>query len=330
MININGALVSFLIVICSQINAQDLEPKNTVNKEYSWNLLEDFSDEFNGSSIDWLKWSKNKSLPNTNAWKWNNDSNVTISDFEGENSAALTMKQNARNKEDNGTYFKSGCLQSQKQLPVNFEGYVEARIFGSDINAKEAHGLNKRRGVCPSFWLYSKFYENKDVGEAIYTEIDVVELQQFDYDGNAPEGKDNQDFITDAESNLHLIKKTDSGREWYRPKQPKARDSQLNKYELPGKFDPSKGWHTYGCEITADKLHFFVDGIKVGKSMDNTYWSSNPMHVIASLGLRVPFVAFSNNRFQAVNPKKNDRAKKNIKAMPVSMYVDYIRVWEKK
>lgn len=304
------------------------QPSNTINPDDKWVLQDIYSDEFNASTIDWNKWSKTANLPNTNAWKWNNDTNVQSINFEGEQAVAITMRHNENNTPVDNTYFNSGCLQNTTELPAGFVGYVEARIYGADINSSLASSLDSRRGVCPAFWLYSKFYDNKPIGEAVYTEIDVVELQQFDFDPLAPAGE-RQDLITDAESNLHLVLKSNSGRDWFRAKQPKARDNQLNKYKLPGAFDPTQGWHTYACEITPTQLHFFVDGVKVGRSLNNTYWSDNPLQVIVSLGLRVPFVEFRDNRFQPINPETNDRALKNLGEIPVSMYLDYVRVWKK-
>ncbi|QQY83281.1 T9SS type A sorting domain-containing protein [Tamlana sp. s12] len=299
------------------------DPVNSFNPSDTWTLLPEYTDEFNATTINWTKWSKTNNLPNVAAWKWNNDTNVLPTSYQGEQAASITARQNTGNTPVDGTYFNTGCLQSTNVLPTGFVGYVEARIWGADLEAPLASGIDKRRGVCPAFWLYSEFYDDKPVGEVIYTEIDVVELQQFDYYNGV------QDLIYDAESNLHLATKvaTGNGRNFIRPKQ--NPDAQLNKYELPGRFDPAKGWHTYGCEITPDKIHFYIDGIKVGKSLDNTHWSKNPLQVIVSLGMRVPFVTFSGNAFVPVNPEEDGRASKNLPAMPVSMYLDYLRVWSK-
>lgn len=318
----------FLVFLFFTLLIQAQKPNGaTSNSKDGWELMPSFSDEFNGDAIDWAKWSKANNLPNTSAWKWNNNSNVVLQDYKGAKAAVLTARQNENNKSVAGTYFNSGCLQSVQELPIGFVGYVEAKIHGAEINATAASGIDKFRGVCPAFWLYSSFYDNKSIGEAVYTEIDVVELQQFDYDGNAPAGTPRQDLIDDAESNLHLVRKANFGRDWYRPKAPKSRNEQLNKYHLG--FDPSKAYHTYGCEITPTKLYFYVDGVRVGKVLNNTYWSTNPMKVIASLGMRVPFVTFRDNRFSPVNPETDERARKNLPEIPVSMYVDYIRVWKR-
>ncbi|WP_168796678.1 T9SS type A sorting domain-containing protein [Cognatitamlana onchidii] len=325
--NIAPILIYFSLFISTWVYGQ-FNPIATIDPNDTWQYEQTYSDEFNSNTIDWSKWSKTTNLPNVSAWKWNNDTNVTPGTFEGENAVEITMRHNENNIPVDGTYFNSGCMQNTTQLPAEFIGYVEARIYGAFILSREATVLDRRRGVCPAFWLYSDFYDNKPIGEAVYTEIDVVELQQFDYDALAPPGE-RQDDIHDAESNLHLVLNSSSGREWFRPKQPNARDEQLNKYELPGRFDPALGWHTYACEITPTELHFFVDGIKVGRTLNNTYWSDNPLKVIVSLGLRVPFVTFSDNRFQPLDPVTNDRASKNLGEIPTSMYLDYVRVWSK-
>ncbi|WP_346883401.1 T9SS type A sorting domain-containing protein [uncultured Algibacter sp.] len=319
-------LMLFIGITYGNINAQNPNG-NTSNPSDRWTLDSDFSDEFNGNSIDFNKWSRNQNLPNTKAWKWNNNTNLKNVTFKSQKAVEIIARQNANNRPVGITYFNSGCLQSVKQLPKNFVGYVEAKIHGADINASQAAALDKRRGVCPAFWLYSKFFDNRPIGQTVYTEIDIVELQQFDFDANAPAGVEKQDQIDDAESNLHLVKKASFGRDWFRPKQAKARGNQLNKYNLG--FDPTKGWHTYGCEITPTKLYFYVDGKRVGKVLNNTNWSDNPMYVIASLGMRVPFVSFEGNVFNPVNPVTNARAQKSLSEMPASMYVDYIRVWKK-
>lgn len=319
---LTGVIASMTLTTQAQVNPNG----TTSDPDDSWELLNNYSDEFNSDSIDWNKWSKSTNLPSVAAWKWNNDNNVAAVTYESEQAAEITTRQNENNIPVQNTYFNSGCLQNKTQLPANFIGYVESRIYGADISATAGTNLDRRRGVCPAFWLYSDFFDSKPIGEAVYTEIDIVELQQFDFDSNGPVGE-KQDFIDDAESNLHLVKKASFGRDWFRPKQPKAREQQLNKYELG--FDPTEGWHTYGCEITPTKLYFYVDGVLVGRPLDNTFWSSNPLKIIASLGMRVPFVSFSGNAFTPVDPETNTRANNNLDQIPTSMHVDYIRVWEK-
>ncbi len=100
----------------------------------------------------------------------------------------------------------------------------------------------------------------------------------------------------------------------------------MNKFRLQD--DPSKNYHVYGCEVNDDEIIWYVDGVKIA-SKPNTSWN-RPMNVTASLGLRRPFVKFSNNANRAVNPLEDLIAKKQLEGMPTTMLVDYIRVWEKK
>lgn len=275
----------------------------------NWVLAEDFSDEFNTSSVDWNKWFQNSNLPNTTGWLWNNSDNAELNG----GSAILTMRHNANNKADNGTYFKSGILKSKKTITY---GYYEAKIKGADIG----------EGVCPSFWLYSDFHDNVNNGETIYSEVDIVELQQFDwYNGH-------QDDIKDMDHNLHTVVKKNGSRFWMRPKQ--YPETQLNKWRAP--WDPTKDYHIYGCEVNEKEIIWYVDGEEIARQ-PNTNWHL-PMHVTLSLGLRKPFVEFHNN---ANHPRDiydpNDfekysnyeKAQAAIGGIPTSMYVDYVRVWTK-
>ncbi|MEQ9565052.1 MAG: hypothetical protein RLN85_04430, partial [Pseudomonadales bacterium] len=61
----------------------------------------------------------------------------------------------------------------------------------------------------------------------------------------------------------------------------------------------------------------------------NTNWHG-AKHVAVSLGLRKPFVTFQNNRNIPVDPEKTAETKSRLSEFPVSMLVDYVRVWERK
>lgn len=284
------------------------KPIKTSNPNDSWKLVKNLSDEFDSKDINWKKWYKDDYLPNTTGWLWNNDKNTKIVDGVAE----LTMQHNDDNKSEKGTYFKSGILKSKKTFTT---GYVEARIKGAIINVP---GPKNGWGVCPSFWLYSDFDRTVDDNETIYCEIDVVELQQFDW------YKGHQDDIFDTDHNLHLVKKVNGKSVWFRPK--KHPETQLNKHRL--EKDPSKNYHIYGCEVNENEIIWYVDGVEIARK-PNTSWH-RPMNVTASLGLRRPFVKFFNNANRAVNPIEDEDAKKQLQGMPTTMYVDYIRVWTKK
>jgi beta-glucanase (GH16 family) len=283
---------------------------NAPDKNKKWNYETNLSDEFNSSTIDWKnKFYMDSNLPNVNAWKWNNATNVTIVN----NAAQISMRHNQDNIPVNGTYFNSGILKTKGTFTT---GYVEAKIKGAVMNIP---GQDNGRGVCPSFWLYSDFDRSAEEGKTVYCEIDVVELQQFDYYNNE------QDDVYDMEHNLHLVLKESGKDVWYRPKANAA--TQKNHYTAP--FDPTQDYHIYGCEVTETQITWYVDGVQVG-SKPNTYWY-RPMNVTLSLGLRVPFVVFKDNRFQPTDPTiPNTRANKQLAAIPATMSVDYMRVWTHK
>ncbi len=278
-----------------------LQPLTTSNPADEWIIKWSASDEFDNDSINWSKWIKGGNLPYTTAWKWDNEANVKID----KGVAELIMRHNANNISDEGTYFKSGILKSYRTFTY---GYFEAKIKGSELG----------EGVCPAFWLYSDFDHSVEEGEPVYSEIDVVELQQFDW------YKGHQDDIHDMDLNLHAVVKQDGESVWRRPKM--YPDEQLNKWRAP--FDPTKDFHIYGCEVNEEEIIWYVDGVEVARK-PNTYWT-RPMNVALSLGLRKPFVEFFNNRNNAINPETSPKASSKLSGMPASMYVDYVRVWEKR
>lgn len=300
-------LIGWFALSIVGMHAQVMSPTTTSDSTDTWHLVSSLSDEFDGVTPDWEKWNKTKTLPNTTGWKWNNDENVEI--LEGV--AELTMRHNKNNISDNGTYFKSGILKSKETFKT---GYVEARIKGAVIDVP---GKSNGWGVCPSFWLYSNFDRTVSEGETIYNEIDIVELQQFDWFNN------HLDDIRDSDHNLHLVKKVNGKSVWFRPKKHEA--AQLNKYRLSN--DPSINYHVYGCEVNETEIIWYVDGVRIA-SKPNTHWY-RPMNVTLSLGLRRPFVKFSNNANRAVDPLVDVDARKQLAGIPTKMSVDYVRVWVK-
>ena len=294
-----AVFISVLIFSTGSICGQ--QPVGSSNPGDRWTIKWSASDEFDGEKPDWKKWFKTKNLPDTTGWKWDNDNNVSHQD----GSARITMRQNPQNSADDGTYFKSGILKSYRSFSY---GYFEARIKGAKFPGS---------GVCPSFWLFSNFDDQVAEGSVIYAEIDVVELQQFDW------LKGHQDDIRDIDLNLHAVVKKNGRRHWLRPKD--HPESQLNKWRAP--WDPSESFHIYGCEVGEEEIVWYIDGKEVARK-PNTLWH-RPKHVALSLGLRKPFVRFQNNRNNAVDPKQDPNAERLLASLPATMYIDYVRVWEK-
>lgn len=299
------ALLHFCVI--NETSAQFSPYLVNSNPNKKWDFQANMSDEFNNANIDWTnKWYLNSELPTIKAWKWNNNKNIKIAN----NTAEIKMAQNVDNIPVDGTYFNSGILKSQGTFTT---GYIEARIKGALIDIP---GIDNGRGVCPSFWLYSDFYRSAAEGQTVYSEIDVVELQQFDYYNGE------QDDVYDMDHNLHLVRKINGKDVWTRPKQ----SPETQKNHSTASFDPSKGFHIYGCEVNTREIVWYVDGKEVARK-PNTHWN-RPMNVTLSLGLRVPFVKFIDNVFEPVNPAVDSRAKLQLPAIPISMSVDYVRVWK--
>ncbi|WP_163397316.1 family 16 glycosylhydrolase [Flavobacterium fluviatile] len=309
MIKIKTLASVFFLTGTAVVQAQYEPLINAADSGKIWEYQENLSDEFNGNALDWNnKWFYNNNLPTVKAWKWNNGNNVKLVG----NAAEIKMSHNNNNIAVDGTYFNSGILKTKGTFVT---GYVEARIKGAVMNVP---GTDNGRGVCPSFWLYSDFDRSVGEGKTVYSEIDIVELQQYDYFNGE------QDDIFDMEHNLHLVRKVNGQDVWFRPKQNVA--TQKNHYTAS--FDPTKDYHVYGCEVNEKEIIWYVDGARVA-SKPNTYWY-RPMNVTLSLGLRVPFVKFVNNVFEPVNPLIDARAKNQLSAIPTTMSVDYVRVWKSK
>lgn len=292
--------LALFFFIAISLNSFAQKPTKVSNTPDEWKILWSISDEFSEDTPNWKKWNKSSNLPNTTGWKWDNTNNVKINN----GIAELTMTHNVNNRPIGGTYFQSGILKSYNTITY---GYYEAKIKGADIG----------EGVCPSFWLFSNFDRTVSEGEPVYCEVDIVELQQFDwFEGH-------QDDINDLDLNLHAVVKEGGKDIWKRPKA--NQDTQLNKWRAP--WDPTEDFHIYGCEVNKAEIIWYVDGVEVARK-ENTYWN-RPMNVTLSLGLRKPFVQFYNNANHAVNPLTNNKANTKLSGIPTTMYVDYVRVWKK-
>lgn len=272
------------------------QPKSASDSDENWKIRWSASDEFSQDSPDWRKWVKQRGLPETSSWNWDNVDNIKLVDGRAEISLQYAP--------EDARYFASGILQSYQTFTY---GYFEARIQGIGW---------EQSGACPAFWLFSNFDDTVGEGETIYCEIDVAELQQLDwYQGH-------QDDVRDIDLNLHCVVKHNGARQWRRPKG--FPDQQLSKWKAP--WHPGEGFHVYGCEVNREQIIWYIDGAEVARK-PNTHWHCEK-HVAVSLGLRKPFVTFQNNRNLPVDPLQSPEVQSRLGEFPVSMLVDYVRVWE--
>ncbi len=289
--------INSITSLCAQ-TSKNVVPLSTTQAD-KWHIRWDRSDDFNSDHIDWRKW--NKSPENFGAWVWDNENNVAVSD----GVLKITMRRLGTpvvlgNRPP--TPFTSGMMKSHV---AGTYGYYEARLKGAPLFP----------GVCPSFWLYSKIDDSiVTKGDTRYSEVDIVELTQ-----RGDRVSENERI---ADCNMHAILSNGTpgktGREWYRPNDIRFKAEQANEVRLP--FDPQDDFHTYGCEITADTVTWFIDGKQIGQK-PNRYWHRK-MNVALSLGLRPPYSIYTVKGFV---PSDVESAEE----FPTTMLVDYVRVWDR-
>ena len=263
----------------------------------SWKYIAGQSDEFDGDAVDRKKW--NIDTKDFGPWSWEPD-NVTQRD--GSMHLQMVKKDHQRGRQ--ALHYTSGMARNDRTITY---GYFEARV----------KGCSRYPGACPSFWLYSIGPQNRfnaRDGEVVaYSEIDIVELQQSEYDFEAKKHFP----VNRIDCNLHttLIKR--GKRVWARPHS--HPDLCQNHFDSP--WDPRADYHVYAVENSRDWIVWYIDGKEVAKKA-NLYWHL-PMHVTLSLGLRYPFVAYKDGERAAV-PEET-----TADGFPTTMSVDYVRVWQK-
>lgn len=263
----------------------------------NWKFIAAQSDEFDIDEIDSRKWNIN--TKDFGPWSWEPE-NVTQKD--GSMHLQMVRKDHRRGKQT--LHYTSGMARNEKTIVY---GYFEARI----------RGCSRYPGACPSFWLYSigpqNRFQAKDGETVAYSEIDIVELQQSEFDFETKKHFP----VNRIDCNLHTTLIKDGKRVWARPHN--RPDICKNHFDSP--WDPREDYHVYGVENSRDWITWYIDGKEVAKKR-NLYWHL-PMHVTLSLGLRYPFVAYKEGGRVPV-PEKT-----SAEGFPTKMSVDYVRVWQR-
>lgn len=262
----------------------------------NWKLVTGQSDEFDSPRVDCAKW--NIDTKDFGPWSWEPE-NVTQKD--GSMHLQMVHKDHRRGKQE--LHYTSGLARNDRTITY---GYFEARI----------KGCSRYPGACPSFWLYSIGPQNRHIasdGETVsYSEIDIVEMQQSEYDFETKKHFP----VTRIDCNLHTTLIKDGKRVWARPNN----RPDLCKTHFDSPWDPREDYHVYGVRNSKDWIIWYIDGKEVGRK-PNLYWHL-PMHVTLSLGLRYPFVGYKNDERFAVSDKTTTEG------FPTTMSVDYVRVWQ--
>lgn len=289
-----------LLLMASPLMALEPSPVGEIfqNSPGDWEFVSNQSDEFDSDQVDTAKWNIN--TEDWGTWSWEPENT-----FQLDGIMHLRMVQEDHQRGNNKLAYKSGIA---RQYTTATYGYFEARVKGCDLFP----------GASPAFWLHSKGPENRFMatdGETVaYSEIDVIELQQGEY--NDTTKQNNGVDIIDC--NLHAVLIRDGKRQWIRP----GTHPETNKNEYHASFDPRKDFHVYGVENNKDFVIWYIDGKEVARK-PNLYWHL-PMHITLSLGLRRPFETYKNGGREAVLENTTREG------FPTEMLVDYVRVWRNK
>jgi beta-glucanase (GH16 family) len=262
-----------------------------------WQFVDGQSDEFDSDEIDRTKW--NIDTEDFGVWSWEPEN---VAQKHGSMYLRMVHKEHQRGKQT--LYYTSGMARNDKTITY---GYFEARV----------KGCSRYPGASPSFWLYSigpqNRYQAADGETVAYSEIDVFELQQSEYDFETKKHFP----VTRIDCNLHTTLIQDGKRQWVRPNN--RPDLCQNHYD--SEWDPREDYHVYGVQNSKDWIVWYIDGKEVARK-PNLYWHI-PMHVTLSLGLRYPFVAYQNGERVTVPEKTTGDG------FPTYMSVDYVRVWQR-
>ncbi|WP_145418363.1 kappa-carrageenase [Planctomycetes bacterium K23_9] len=262
-----------------------------------WEFVGEQSDEFDTDKVDTDKW--NIDTKDFGVWSWE-PNNVVQKD----GSMHLKLLQHDHQRGNQKLHYTSGMARNEK---TSTYGYFEARL----------KGCSRYPGACPSFWLYSigpqNRYQAKDGQVVGYSEIDIVELQQSEFDFDAKKHFP----VNRIDCNLHTTLIQDGKRVWARP----GNRPDICANHFDSAWDPREDYHVYAVENTPNEIVWYIDGKEVARK-PNLYWHL-PMHVTLSLGLRYPFVGYENGERVAVADKTTGDG------FPTHMSVDYVRVWTK-
>jgi len=287
MLTVTGASAADPVPLLSEKSSDDA----------NWEFAADHSDEFNAPEIDRKKW--NIDTQDFGVWSWEPEN---VSQKDGSMHLQVVHHEHQRGKQT--LFYTSGLARNEKTITY---GYFEARV----------KGCSRYPGASPAFWLYSigpkNRYQAKDGETVAYSEIDIIELQQSEYDFETKKHFP----VTRIDCNLHTTLIKDGKRAWVRPNN--FPDICRNHYDA--EWDPRDDYHVYGVQNSKDWIVWYIDGKEVARK-PNLYWHL-PMHVTLSLGLRYPFVAYTNGERVTV-PEKT-----TAEGFPTAMSVDYVRVWQR-
>ena len=252
-------------------------------------------DEFNGTSLDTTKWNYQTGTQDsygssTGPQYWGND------ELQYYTQDAVTVSNGslvitAKKQTMGDRPYTSGRILTRDKGSWTY-GYFEARMKTPTGN-----------GMWPAFWMLPQpsttaNTDNIYGGWPANGEIDIMEAK----------GR----LANKVDTTLHF------GKAW------NEHEYKTEETTLRSNTDQ---WHTYAVEWTADYIYWFVDGIRVHAVNKYTWWSQDTANKGQSKPFDQPFYILLN---LAVGGHYDNYVEPDAGFTQASMYVDYVRVYEKK
>ena len=289
------------------------QPPTAVTGGATWRGI--WADEFSGAAVDTSKWNV---ANNSNYGSGNHEdqcyraANTTVA------GGTLRLTGRRQTVSDCGTNPAGG---------TNYyftSGMVTTRAQGGAMKMKYRHGYAEVRArvprgniYWPAFWLVGPS-DGSSPGWPAYGEVDVFEIY-----GSRPDV---------AESNFH---KTGGniGAGAHNVNSPPS--SSLGKnINPPNAFvaGGTQNWHTYGINWTANKLEWFIDGIKVrtyNASVSADFSALGYEHsIILNLAMGGNGPRYPNHGYTGAETSTGYNNGNLVADLPGTMEIDYVRIWQ--
>ena len=252
-------------------------------------------DEFEGTSLDTNKWGYQTGIQDqygtaTGPTFWGNDElQYYTQDAVSVANGSLVITATKQAMPDGRTYSSARILTRDKASWTY--GYFEARMKTPTGN-----------GMWPAFWMLPQpsapnSLDNIYGGWPASGEIDIMEAKGRLYNK--------------VDTTLHY------GQAW-----------NYHEYATFATTMPSNTdeWHTYGLEWTSDNITWYIDGHQVFTVNKSKWWSQDTSNKGQSMPFDQPFYILFN---LAVGGQYDNYVQPDEGFTSASMYVDYVRVYEK-
>jgi beta-glucanase (GH16 family) len=290
-----------------------VQPPAGVTGGSTWNTI--FADDFNGSSVNAANWNvANKS--NYGSGNREDECYMAANATVGGGALQLTGKRetvtDCGSNPDGGNnyFFTSGLVTTRAQgggLKFKFrQGYAEVRMRVPRGNI-----------YWPAFWLVGAG-DGSSPGWPDYGEVDVTEIY-----GSKPDI---------SESNFHRAG-GNIGAKNHNVTNLASSSNGIN-INPPNAFvaGGTNSWHTYGINWTANRLDWYIDGVKVrtynASSAADTAALGYEHSIILNLAMGGSGPRYSDHGYTGIESGGGYNDGNLVADFPGAMQVDYARVWQ--